>query len=398
MPSPSVTNTFANSTTADASQVNTNFTDIISGMSDGTKDLSISALTCAGALTANGNVNLGNASGDDLTITASLASTIAIKTTFSYDIGSATIGLRSLYLGASDSSARSARILAGAVSASYSITLPTAVAAQNSSVLTFDTSGIASFEPKSKIAVSGSKTSNYTATAADTLILCDSTSAFTVTLPAAASSTGKTLIIKKTTSDFNAVTIDGNASETIDGATTTTINTQYESLEIACDGSNWHIVRRMIPGVWTSYSMTITGSSSNPTKATAADIDSAVWRRVGDSVEIMYTYYDSNASGAAGGSGAYLFALPTGLTIDTTKAPASTTEGRGAVVGSAGGNQNGPACRAGIVQVYSSTKLAITGGTATSDPQFVGSAWFTISNTDQAYSFRAVVPISGWTG
>src|SRR3990167_8159938 len=93
-----VTNTFTNSTTADATQVNTNFTDIINGTSDGTKDFSISALTCAGTATLNGAVTLGNASGDDITVTGSLASSIPIKTTNSYDIGSATIGLRSIYI------------------------------------------------------------------------------------------------------------------------------------------------------------------------------------------------------------------------------------------------------------------------------------------------------------
>jgi hypothetical protein len=76
-----------------------NFNDLLNGYTDGTKDLSISALTCAGTATLNGNVNVGNSSADDLTITASLASAIAIKTNNSYDIGSATLGLRKLYLG-----------------------------------------------------------------------------------------------------------------------------------------------------------------------------------------------------------------------------------------------------------------------------------------------------------
>jgi hypothetical protein len=145
MAGPSVTNTFANSTTADASQVNQNFTDLINGATDGTKDYSINALTCAGTATLNGNVNLGNASGDDLTITASLASTLNIKTTYSYDIGSSTIGLRKLYLGASDSSAHTLALQVGAVATSYTLTLPTAVAAANNSVIEFTTGGVGSF-------------------------------------------------------------------------------------------------------------------------------------------------------------------------------------------------------------------------------------------------------------
>lgn len=123
MPSPSVTYTFANSTTADATQVNQNFTDIINGLTDGTKDLSISALTCAGTATLNGHVNLGNASADDLTITASLASTIPIKTTNSFDIGSSTLGLRKLYFGANSQTV--ALSGSGSMSATWTLTLPT---------------------------------------------------------------------------------------------------------------------------------------------------------------------------------------------------------------------------------------------------------------------------------
>ena len=53
---PSVTNTFTNGSSADAGEVNTNFTDIINGFSDGTKSLSMDAGTFAGAVTCNGAV------------------------------------------------------------------------------------------------------------------------------------------------------------------------------------------------------------------------------------------------------------------------------------------------------------------------------------------------------
>jgi hypothetical protein len=119
----SVTYTFSNSTTADASQVNQNFTDIINGTSDGTKDLSISALTCAGAVTLNGNVTLGNATADDITITGSLAATIPIKTNNSFDIGSSTLGLAGVYLGSAGG--LTTRLIGGATGSSWSFTFPT---------------------------------------------------------------------------------------------------------------------------------------------------------------------------------------------------------------------------------------------------------------------------------
>lgn len=118
----SVTNTFTNLTAADAAQVNTNFSDIINGTSDGTKDFSIAALTVAGVLTANGNVILGNASSDDLTITASLASTIPIKTNTTFNFGDATHGLAALYLGAS--STFTTKVVSATQAASRIVTVP----------------------------------------------------------------------------------------------------------------------------------------------------------------------------------------------------------------------------------------------------------------------------------
>lgn len=72
MASPAVTYSFSNSTVADATQVNQNFTDIINGITDGTKDLSISALTCAGNVSITGSSTLTIASGkvNKVTITA----------------------------------------------------------------------------------------------------------------------------------------------------------------------------------------------------------------------------------------------------------------------------------------------------------------------------------------
>ena len=123
MANPSVTYTFTNGTTADATQVNQNFTDLINGLTDGTKSLTIDALTAGGTATFNGSVVLGNGSVDDLTIGASLASTVAVKTTDSYDFGSSTIGMRSLYLGSS-AGAFTTRFKGAAVASSYTYTTP----------------------------------------------------------------------------------------------------------------------------------------------------------------------------------------------------------------------------------------------------------------------------------
>lgn len=84
------------------------------------------------------------------------------------------------------------------------------------------------------------KTAAYTATSADDTILCDASGgAFTVSLPAAAAVSGKVYVIKKIDSSANAVTIDPNGSETIDGATTNALSSQNQRRHIQSDGTNW---------------------------------------------------------------------------------------------------------------------------------------------------------------
>ncbi len=130
---PSVTYTFSNSTTADATQVNQNFTDLINGLSDTTKSISISALTTASTATLGAAVILGSGTSNDLTFNGSIATSIPVKTNTSFDVGSATLGLRSVYIGGS--STYTCRIIGGTQSATYTITLPTAVPATTSYVL-----------------------------------------------------------------------------------------------------------------------------------------------------------------------------------------------------------------------------------------------------------------------
>lgn len=145
MAAPSVTYTFTNGTAADASQVNTNFTNLINGMSDGTKDLSINALTCAGTATLNGAINLGNASSDDITVTGSLASSLPVKTTGTYNFGSATLGFLSMYFG-NASNSNTVRVLGGVTTSSYTLTLPVNVGIANDMPYATDASGTLAFK------------------------------------------------------------------------------------------------------------------------------------------------------------------------------------------------------------------------------------------------------------
>lgn len=141
----SVTYTFSNGTTADGTQVNQNFTDIINGTSDGTKSFSIAALTLASTLTANGNVVIGASSANTVTLNGSIAASVPFSANTSWDIGSSTLGAKSLYLGGS--STFTLRLIAATQAASYTLTFPAAIATSTNGALFSDTSGNLSWGP-----------------------------------------------------------------------------------------------------------------------------------------------------------------------------------------------------------------------------------------------------------
>lgn len=87
------------------------------------------------------------------------------------------------------------------------------------------------------------KTANYTLHETDTVVRVDATSgAVTVALPAAATVAGMIFIIRKVDSSGNAVTIDPNGAETIDGAATKSLATQWASAMIMSNSISWDVI------------------------------------------------------------------------------------------------------------------------------------------------------------
>jgi len=127
--------------------------------------------------------------------------------------------------------------------------------------------------------------------------------AFTEYLPPAALWRGQTLTFLKTTSDLTAITLDGFGSETINGVTTTTVNTQYEKLELFSDGTEIFIMQRYIPHKWTDYDPTLVGFGT-PTNLNFE------WMRVGSSIIIVGGF----TSGTTTATEAQV-PLPVGLTV-----------------------------------------------------------------------------------
>lgn len=89
-----------------------------------------------------------------------------------------------------------------------------------------------------------SKTTTYTVVHTDDVVICDTSGgAWTLTLPAASTMTRRELTIRRLRTDTSAnlLTIDGNASETIDGLATIALNVQGW-VRIVSDGSNWQVL------------------------------------------------------------------------------------------------------------------------------------------------------------
>ena len=90
-----------------------------------------------------------------------------------------------------------------------------------------------------------SKSAAYTMVDTDYGIFLTGTGTYTVTLPAASTRAGKIYKFIKTGAS-GTVTISRAGSDTINGATTQTITTQYQMVELVCDGTSWFL-HRMAP-------------------------------------------------------------------------------------------------------------------------------------------------------
>jgi hypothetical protein len=87
------------------------------------------------------------------------------------------------------------------------------------------------------------KTTGYTITASDTVIFADASSGgVTITLPVASGLSGYRFYVKRIDSSGNSCSVTRSGSDTIDGATSQSLDLQYTSLTIVSNGSNWYII------------------------------------------------------------------------------------------------------------------------------------------------------------
>lgn len=153
---------------------------------------------------------------------------------------------------------------------------------------------------------------------------------------------------------------------------------------------------------WTDHgASTIRATTAAPTKGTVV-VDKVFSRRVGDSLEVRYVFEQSSAGTA--GAGEYIFEVPGGYTIDTTKIGQSSTstDMRGDIVGvgKVGNSFTGGASTQEIVNVVVADSTGVSLFTETTGYNtlgYVGSGFFSFTNNPFHYSFTFTVPIEGWS-
>lgn len=225
-----------------------------------------------------------------------------------------------------------------------------------------------------------SKTTTYSASINDDVILCSTAGgAWTLTIPSTASvPAGKIYRIKKTSLDFSLLTIATTSSQTIDGVTSTTLDTQFETIWIVSDGSNWH-ASRYIPSIPTSY--TPTGNmSTNTTYA-------GTWIRQGSNMLVFGKVSFSGAPNSVN----FSFGIPSGTSINST---ALNTASSSQALGNAGSNTAASAAHGVVLYEGSASVYIVHHGAAA---RWNATNPITWANGD-IITLAFKVPISGWKG
>lgn len=223
--------------------------------------------------------------------------------------------------------------------------------------------------------------STTTLTSAHDIVTCDTSGgAFTVTLPTAVGIEGKEYILKYSDSGIiNALTVDGDGSETIDGATTTTLNTEGETLRIISDGANWVILDRRIPSKSNDYTPGLTNVTGTAY---------GTWKRIGDSVSVK------GRVDVTGVSGNFTVGLPTGITALAGAYPGDAVNyfyGHGTAFDNSSSNS------------HNINMFVVSGGTTIQG--FVEGAAnvnatvpFTWAASADYFNFEMLIPVTGWNG
>lgn len=163
-------------------------------------------------------------------------------------------------------------------------------------------------------------TANYSVLSSDQTIKATSSS-HTLTLPLGSGLvTGqKFRFIHFGTSLTSVYSIAASGGDTIgpNALTTIKMHTKGQVVTLQWDGSTFQIIESKTSTGWVDAGANvITATTTSPTKSSGLLGDKVYWRRVGKNAEIRIEYIQSSTTGAANGSGDYLFRIPANMTID----------------------------------------------------------------------------------
>lgn len=253
------------------------------------------------------------------------------------------------------------------------------------------------------------KTSAYTATVGELVQVNASGGSFSIHFPTAVGNSGKRIGVLKVLADtsFNAVTMDGNGSETLDGATTRKCCTAGEFFVYVSDGSNWIGKVHRIPNhklYSAAIAASITGSGSNPTPGTLST-DLLEIYRVGRFAHCRIAVVQTNNAGSANGTGCYLIPFG-GLSADTSAVAVNTntTVPTAAAPGNLDGfvqAHNGSSTAQWGPVLHSTTTVKFVGNSSVAGSNMWGAGgaatWaFNTGGSTLAISGWFIVPIADW--
>lgn len=153
--------------------------------------------------------------------------------------------------------------------------------------------------------------------------------------------------------------------------------------------------------------VTIDGTTSAPTKGTTVYVDEMIWKLNGEFFEGTYNYRQLSTGGAAG-NGTYLFSMPSGLLLDTSKRSVTTIVtvdqeaqivGVGSVSSGAGGTMGTV-----VAHMYDANRFWLSisaagtdaGGGSSAIGDSIGSTAFDLTSSN-VYKIMLKIPIQGWS-
>lgn len=391
---PTITYTFSNGSTSDATQVDQNFSDLINGITDTTKDISVNAITAAGVTTLSGAVTLGASTSNAITINGAISASINLAANTTYNLGATTKGLLAAYLGGGG--ALTTALKGGTLSGSnYTFTLPAGPGTIGQSLVNSDgnSASVWRYPDKTLTAVTAT---TYTATGDECIIPIDATSNnVAITMPLTTTLPYKQYtFIRKDTVYANTATITPNGADSIDygsAGASITLSFNGQSITLVSDGvSNWYVRNHRNTGPWVSYTPA-TYSVGFGTVANAA----IFYRRIGDTLHVMGNFKTGTTVNSTG-----FFTLPNALVFDTTKTSTNTqTQAAGIwnnIVTAASKTDIMSGGASGVMYIDTTQTGRIYLARATQSNIFVGDGVSAYATTGDWLSFSFQIPISGW--